>query len=383
MVSNSFESLPVELIADILSELDLESLITVSYLSHRLHAICSDSSLNPWRRPILRNLRDSNSEYELLLRHLCFRTTVPRQNWLEILSIAKPSYLLFEASLPNLRESEWEEAFRRRFIPGWKRHRKDGSWRAAFLKMLYRTWHRSETSCTSDEAWTKYIVLSRRGTANQLDGASRGFDPITIFNEIKFQDGLAELPTCIRRVVEFADVRIIALGVLHKPRSRLSVNDNARTFLHPPGMRREGEASQNGDPHSMNASQVSFDHMHEDSLPGSSYDREPLVRPDEKYRRLTHPLPAPSHSKYPFYTPSGDDRRWLVNGDLEEGGMQWIGSMMITAQLVGSRWPPMQNEDFVIDMGRGHFASFTWADLEAIAPWLELTAKVDGPGLGH
>ena len=43
----------------------------------------------------------------------------------------------------------------------------------------------------------------------------------------------------------------------------------------------------------------------------------------------------------------------------------------------------MHNEDFVVDMGRGHFASFTWADLDAIAPWLELTARVDGPGLGH
>jgi len=131
---NSFESLPVELIADILGELDLKSLITVSYLSHRLHAICSDSSLNPWRRPILRNLRDLNGEYEVLLKHLSFRATVPRQNWVEILSLAKAHYLLFEASLPNLKESEWEEAFRRRFLPGWTKNKKDGSWKEAFMK---------------------------------------------------------------------------------------------------------------------------------------------------------------------------------------------------------------------------------------------------------
>lgn len=46
---NGFESLPVELIAEILGELDLTSLILVSYLSRRLHAIASDPSLNPWK----------------------------------------------------------------------------------------------------------------------------------------------------------------------------------------------------------------------------------------------------------------------------------------------------------------------------------------------
>ncbi|EMD40480.1 hypothetical protein CERSUDRAFT_111075 [Gelatoporia subvermispora B] len=383
MVSNSFESLPVELIADILSELDLGTLIIVSYLSHRLHAICSDSSLNPWRRPILRNLRELNGNYEPLLKHLCFRTTVPRQNWVEILSIARADYLCFEASLPNLKESEWEEAFRRRFLPGCMKYKKDTSWREAFLRVLFRTWHRTETSCTSDEAWTKYLVLSRRGTANLLEVASRGFDPIAVFNEHKFQDGLADLPTSIRRVVEFADVRIIALGVLHRPRSKLSVNDNARNFLHPPGVQRDGEALHNGDVHNFNTSQVSLDHMSEDIAIAPSYDRETFARPEERYRRLTHPLPAPSHFNYPLFTASGEDKRWLVNDHLEEGGLQWIGSMMITAQLVSSRWPPAHNEDFVVDIGRGHFASFTWADLDAIAPWLELTAKIDGPGLGH
>ena len=130
----TFESLPVELIAEILGELDLESLITLSCLSRRLHHISSDSALNPWRRPILRNLRSSS--YENCLKHLSVRSIVPRQNWVEILSIAKPAFLLFEATLPNLKSTEWEECFKRRFLPGWNKWRKDGRWKEAFLKFV-------------------------------------------------------------------------------------------------------------------------------------------------------------------------------------------------------------------------------------------------------
>jgi hypothetical protein len=129
-MSITFESLPVELIADILSELDLESLIKLSYLSRRLRCITSDPSLNPWRGPILRNLRSSS--YEPCFKHLSVRS-VPRQNWVEILSIARPAFLLFESTLPNLKSSEWEECFNRRYLPGWRQWKKDGSWREAFL----------------------------------------------------------------------------------------------------------------------------------------------------------------------------------------------------------------------------------------------------------
>ena len=130
---STFESLPVELIADILGELDIASLVIVSYLSRRLQAIASDSSLNPWRRPILRALCESEDEYEPGLKHLSIRQTVPRQNWVEVLSLAKAEYLLFETTLPNLREAEWEECFRRRFLPGWTKW-KTTTWKAAFLK---------------------------------------------------------------------------------------------------------------------------------------------------------------------------------------------------------------------------------------------------------
>jgi hypothetical protein len=129
----TFESLPVELITDILSWLDLASLITASYLSRRFYLIASDSSLNPWRGPILRNLWDG--VYEPSLKTLCVRYTVPRQNWIEILSIARSDFLLFEATLPNLNGYEWEECFRRRFLPGWRKWKKEGGgWKEAFMK---------------------------------------------------------------------------------------------------------------------------------------------------------------------------------------------------------------------------------------------------------
>lgn len=52
------------------------------------------------------------------------------------------------------------------------------------------------------------------------------------------------------------------------------------------------------------------------------------VRISETYRHLSHPLPALPYENYPFFTPSGEDLRWLIEGDVEEGGMQWMWSMM-------------------------------------------------------
>lgn len=130
----SLLDLPVELIAEILGELDLSSLITASYVSKRLYLVAGDSALNPWRRPILTDLRASS--YDPALKHLSVRSTVPRQNWIEILSLAHPSFLLFDATLPNLKSLEWQECFARRFLPSWQKWRKDGSWKEAFLKCV-------------------------------------------------------------------------------------------------------------------------------------------------------------------------------------------------------------------------------------------------------
>ena len=129
-----FEALPDDLLALILGELDLDSLITVSYLSKRLHSVASEPSLNPWRKPILHNLR--TNVYGPALQHLSVRSTVPRQNWIEILVLARPSFILYETTLPNLKAVEWEECFRRRFLPGWQKWKKESPWKEAFLKCV-------------------------------------------------------------------------------------------------------------------------------------------------------------------------------------------------------------------------------------------------------
>ncbi|KAK0461993.1 uncharacterized protein EV420DRAFT_1266034 [Desarmillaria tabescens] len=391
----TFESLPVELIAEILGELDIEYLIKMSYLSRRLHAITSDSSLNPWRRPILRNLRSAT--YEDCLKHLSVRQTVPRQNWIEILSLARPSFILFDATLPNLSSVDWEECFNRRFLPGWKKWKKDGaSWREAFIKfvpifgqrLLHRVWHRSLTPCTADESWTKYIVLNRNGSANELEVSSRTFNPVAIFNDMKLQSNLAHLETRIRLVVTLADVRILAFGTLNRPRSTLMVNPNAHILLHPPGIEADESDS---NPRIQRIDHYVTDHgvyPMGDELTDSQLTYQVTY---DSYTRLTHPLPAVSHSGYPWFTPGGGDKRWLGSGAEEEEGLCWVGGLMVVAQIVGPKsyersgdWPPLQDLDLVLGPGRQQYASFTWNDLNAIAPWMEerITKKINGQGLG-
>ncbi|PFH51290.1 hypothetical protein AMATHDRAFT_75022 [Amanita thiersii Skay4041] len=367
-------SLPSELIAEILGNLDLASLITTSYLSRRFHTIVSDSSLNPWRPPILRNLR--LAIYEDSLKHLSIRSIVPRHNWIEILSLARPTFILFEATLPNLKASEWEECFSRRFLPGWKKWKRDGSWKEAFLKLLYRVWHRSVTYCSSDEAWTKFIVLNRNGSANELEASSRNFNPFIIFNDIKLQTGLGHLETQIRVVVQLADVRILAFGTLSK-RTRLSVNPNAHGFLHPPGIEKDNDQIQH--PYLQSNDLINdYGVYPSQSRAGTSlnHPRDPVL-----YTRLRYPLPALIHENYPFYTPGGGDNRWFGSGEVEEDGLQWVGRMLIVAQILGSNDGTAGQES---EQGRQQYASITWRDLWAIAPWLEerVTKKINGPGLG-
>ncbi|EPQ59108.1 hypothetical protein GLOTRDRAFT_32965 [Gloeophyllum trabeum ATCC 11539] len=390
MSSATFESLPVELIAEILSELDLQSLVTASYLSRRLNQIVSDPSLNPWRRPISRNLQ--SGEYEDCLKHLSVRSVVPRQNWVEIFSLARSSYLLFESTSPNLRSEEWEECFKRRFLPSWVKWKKDCSWREAYQRLLYRVWHRCQTSCTADEAWTKYIILNRNGTANELESSSRSYNPLAVFNEIKLQSNLAHLETSVRLVVQFADVRILALGVLHKPKGFFSLNPNAKAFLHPPGIEKTYLVDGSSE-NSLGSEACSYEDQ--SSKPAMSFLCLALIHSSRqlcsRYWPLTYPVPAPSHANYPFYTPGGRDKRWIGSGPLEEGGLEWVGRLMLTAQLLGpmtdihADGPPFQDMDLVVGPGRGQYASFTWADLAAIAPWMNerITKRITGPGLGN
>ncbi|KAF4575138.1 hypothetical protein EYR36_006494 [Pleurotus pulmonarius] len=391
-MSKTFESLPVELIADILGELDLESLVKLAYLSRRLHTIASDASINPWRRPILRTLRClphssstdaitpstsrprsytstiSSTLYETPLRTLGVRSVVPRQNWVEILSIANPGYLLYHAVIPNMSDREWEECFKRRFLPGWRRWKNDGTWREAFLKYasVDPGCHRSSVACTSDEAWTKYIVLNRNGSANELENSSRNFNPLAMFNEFKLQNNLAHLETRIRLVLEIADVRILAFGTLTRPHMQGCAGNDPQVA---PAVDDHGVYPMQELNTSMNP-----------------------ISPSGPYARLVHPRPNPSHANYPFYTPGGGDKRWLGSGEVEEEGLQWVGGMMIVAQLLGphthdgsSDWPPLQDLDLAVGPGRSNYASFTWSDLAVVAPWMEerITNKISGAGLGH
>lgn len=61
----------------------------------------------------------------------------------------------------------------------------------------------------------------------------------------------------------------------------------------------------------------------------------------------------------------------------------------ITAQILGPHTKeaftdfPLQDRDLVEGPNRSQYASFTWADLSAIAPWLDISKKIDGPGLGN
>ena len=67
------------------------------------------------------------------LVNLSVRNIVPRQNWIEVFARAWPEWILYHATLPNLKDSEWEECFSKRFLPGWKKWKKDARWKSAFL----------------------------------------------------------------------------------------------------------------------------------------------------------------------------------------------------------------------------------------------------------
>ncbi|KAF7355533.1 hypothetical protein MSAN_01470300 [Mycena sanguinolenta] len=372
------ETLPVELIGKIVGQLALKDCIKISQLSRRMRLIASDPILNVWRLPILRNLR--SNQYEESLKNLSVYMSVPRHNWIDILSRARAPYILFEMTIPNLREAEWEDIFRRRFLPSWKKWRKDSTWRAAFFRVLHQTWHRSCTSCTTNEAWTqsdvhstrlllvcsgnlsRYIVLNRNGSANQLEASSRNFNIVHILDDMRhgLQQNMLHLEMRARLVVQFADVRVLALGTLKRP-SPLTVNSNANALLHPPGI-----------------------------LPESNEYFETTARSLPEYSHLNYPLPAETHINYPFYTHGGTDKRWITEDT--EAGLEWVGGLMVVTQILGQgvdeplsqNQPPLQDRDLIAGSGRQQYVSFTWEDLSVIAPWLEekITKRIDGPGLG-
>jgi hypothetical protein len=96
--------------------------------------------------------------------------------------------------------------------------------------------------------------------------------------------------------------------------------------------------------------------------------------------------------------------------DDDDKDLQWVGSMMypdlsviltqninvytyrITAQIIGPRTHEsfveghaLQDLDLVVGLNRNQYASFTWNDMWAIAPWMKdkITKRIDGLGLGN
>ena len=130
----NIDCLPVELIVEIFSCLDVSDLINVSSVSRSLRSILADHNLNPWRTPLLRLLDTQTfpNEIENISDH---NLIFPRANLVIILSRSDPRFLEYKCVIPHLSESDWEAAFEARYLPSWRRWKKKNMrWREAFLR---------------------------------------------------------------------------------------------------------------------------------------------------------------------------------------------------------------------------------------------------------
>ena len=131
------------------------------------------------------------------------------------------------------------------------------------------------------------------------------------------------MPRTLQLVVQLADVRVLALGVLNKPRSSLSINENARIFLRPPEHVGENTRIESDSGHRVRTSCDGF------GRPSSSRGTS-----DDVLEVMRYPQPAPSHRNYPRYTPGGKDRRWIDDNVFEEDGVRWVGGLLYDASLI-------------------------------------------------
>jgi hypothetical protein len=53
------------------------------------------------------------------------------------------------------------------------------------IRLLWRVWHRLNATCTADESWTNYIILSRHGIVNSTSASSRQYNPHAVLNIYK------------------------------------------------------------------------------------------------------------------------------------------------------------------------------------------------------
>lgn len=149
-------------------------------------------------------------------------------------------------------------------------------------------------------------------------------------------------------MVQFADVRILAFGILHRPRGHFSINENARALLHPPGvLAPDFVHDPDATPESRRLSTETAATIESVNAPsfnlnpgtylavklrGRQVDTMLCRRYVDDFTQLTHPLPALSHANYPLYTPGGQDRRWTGPHDVERG-RHWVGGMMCVLSL--------------------------------------------------
>lgn len=194
--SDNINGLPAELVADILSYLDIADLLHLSTMSRTLRAILSNHNLNPWRNP-LTHLLDRQTHPSILANISSYALIFPKANWITILTRSDPRFLLYECVIPHISDSDWQTAFEARFLPSWRRWKKDNfPWKSAFLRALALVTHRLESHCNVFQAWTKYIVLNRNGSANELDASSRDLDVFRTYDQLKLQANLIHLETC-------------------------------------------------------------------------------------------------------------------------------------------------------------------------------------------
>ncbi|KAJ9112667.1 hypothetical protein QFC22_006169 [Naganishia vaughanmartiniae] len=242
----TLETLPLELISQILSYLPLSSLLPLSTLSRTFQFISSDPTVTPFPTAIAREI-DLGPPYTRELEVLGTYSHIPRGAFIQVLVRAAPEWVLDNMVIPvGMTTLEWRECFEQRFLPSWKRFKfrnhtsssnGEHSWRAAFLRVLRTLVHR-QLGCTHQEAWTRFLILHRNGSASLNRIYSRTFDPLEIYAEIRRQNALLgpQFRQEARLVCQFQDFRVMMLGSVADPGKSLFVNPNAYTLLHPPGV---------------------------------------------------------------------------------------------------------------------------------------------------
>src|ERR1700754_2322333 len=104
-LSDNTDGLPAELMADILSYLDIQDLLHLSTTSRTLRVVLSNPNLNPWRAPLMR-LLDRQTYPSVLVNISSYPDVFPATNWTTILTRSDPRFLLYECVIPHLTDGQ-------------------------------------------------------------------------------------------------------------------------------------------------------------------------------------------------------------------------------------------------------------------------------------